>query len=58
MLLHPFMPERSVTIWKQLGVGERIDAHWDEALVWGGIAPGTQTARGETLFPRIEAGAA
>ena len=31
-----------------------IDASWDEALLWGGIAAGTQTQPGEALFPRIE----
>ena len=55
MLLHPFMPERSEIIWKQLGASEPIDVNWEQALRWGGIASGTQTARGETLFPRIEA---
>jgi len=55
MLLHPFMPERSRIIWKQLGTSEPIDVNWEQALRWGGIASGTQTARGETLFPRIEA---
>ena len=55
MLLHPFMPERSEIVWRQLGMREPIDANWAQALAWGGIAPGTQSARGETLFPRIEA---
>jgi methionyl-tRNA synthetase len=55
ILLHPFMPERSAIIWNQLGVPDPIDANWEQALVWGGIASGTQTARGEALFPRIEA---
>jgi len=58
MLLHPFMPERSATIWSQLGMNDPIDAAWQDALVWGGIAPGTQTTPGETLFPRIEGSAA
>lgn len=55
ILLHPFMPERSEIIWGQLGMREPIDADWKRALVWGGIASGTQTAPGESLFPRIEA---
>ncbi len=55
MLLHPFMPERSEIIWNQLGLEEPIDADWEKALLWGGIAHGTQTAPGEALFPRIEA---
>jgi hypothetical protein len=31
-----------------------IDADWKEALVYGGIVPGTQTVTGEPLFPRVE----
>ncbi|HET6894917.1 MAG TPA: methionine--tRNA ligase [Candidatus Baltobacteraceae bacterium] len=58
MLLHPFMPERSAEIWSQLGLSDPIEAAWQDTLVWGGIAPGTQTAPGETLFPRIEGSAA
>jgi methionyl-tRNA synthetase len=54
MLIHPFMPERSTMIWKQLGIADAIDSNWERALVWGGIAPGTQTARGDSLFPRME----
>jgi methionyl-tRNA synthetase len=55
MLLHPFMPQRAQAIWQQLALEAPVDANWESALVWGGIAPGTQTAPGETLFPRIEA---
>jgi methionyl-tRNA synthetase len=54
ILLAPFMPERAGAMWQQLGVEEPIDANWDEALRWGGIAAGTQTAPGEALFPRSE----
>ena len=55
ILLHPFMPERTEMVWKQLGLSDPIDAPWERALVWGGIAPGTQTDPGDPLFPRIEA---
>ena len=58
ILLHPFMPERTEIIWRQLGITDAIDAAWEQALSWGGIAPGTQTAPGEALFPRIEPPAA
>lgn len=54
VLLHPFMPERSGIIWRQLGMSDAIDSNWEQSLAWGGIAPGTQTAPGEALFPRIE----
>jgi methionyl-tRNA synthetase len=55
ILLHPFMPERTEIVWQQLGMRDPIDSNWSEALRWGGTAPGTQTAPGEPLFPRIEA---
>ncbi len=55
MLLFPFMPARASDLWQQLGLTERIDADWDEALHWGGIGAETQTNAGDALFPRIEA---
>ncbi|HZZ65262.1 MAG TPA: class I tRNA ligase family protein, partial [Candidatus Baltobacteraceae bacterium] len=55
MLLAPFMPAKARTMWQQLGMTTPIDADWNEALRWGGIAAGTQTQPGEPLFPRIEA---
>ncbi len=55
VLLAPFMPQRARTMWHQLGMITAIDEHWDDALVWGGVAPGTQTEPGDALFPRIEA---
>lgn len=54
MLLAPFMPARAGAIWQQLGIEDGIDADWDAALTWGGIARGTQTRSGDVLFPRIE----
>jgi methionyl-tRNA synthetase len=53
MLLHPFMPERTALMWQQLGLHAGLDGNWDE-LHWGTIPPGTQTAVGDVLFPRIE----
>jgi methionyl-tRNA synthetase len=39
----------------QLGCGlEKEPVSWEEELVWGRLAPGTQLARGLALFPRIE----
>lgn len=53
VLLHPVMPERTLEMWRQLGMTAPIDADWS-ALRWGGIEPGTHTIAGEALFPRIE----
>ncbi len=53
ILLAPFMPGRAQQIAEQLNVREPLEQPWDSALVWGGIAAGTQTQRAEALFPRI-----
>ncbi len=53
VLLEPFLPETSASILGRLGdpaPGETLH----EKLRWGGLAPGTQTRKGEPLFPRIE----
>jgi methionyl-tRNA synthetase len=54
VMLHPFMPERTQEMWKQLGIAEPIGASWDTALRWGALAPGTHARKAEPLFPRIE----
>jgi len=54
ILLHPVMPERMNDMWRQLGSPGRIDEDWAAALLWGKLAPNTQTAPGESLFPKVE----
>jgi methionyl-tRNA synthetase len=54
VLLYPVMPERMAEMWHQLGDPGDVTAPWTQSLVWGGLAPGTRTATGEALFPRIE----
>ncbi len=55
ILLHPVMPERMSAAWDALGAPGSIDDDWTEALgTWGGLAPGTRTAPGAPIFPRIE----
>jgi methionyl-tRNA synthetase len=49
------MPAAAQRLWIQLGIaeplaGERVP----EAAVWGGLRPGTRTARGDALFPRLD----
>jgi methionyl-tRNA synthetase len=51
----PVMPAAAQRLWTQLGIaeplaGERVP----EAAVWGGLRPGTRTARGDALFPRLD----
>jgi methionyl-tRNA synthetase len=54
-LLQPVMPASALKMSEQLGLGPAL---WDQplpqALKWGGLAPGTQLAKGPALFPRIE----
>ena len=53
--IHPIMPAAAVSLWSQLGQpGEVADAHLPAAGVWGGLAPGAKTTKGESLFPRVE----
>ena len=54
ILLHPFMPERMMQMWEQLGLDIGITEDWARTLRWGGLEPGTQTHVGDVLFPRIE----
>jgi methionyl-tRNA synthetase len=55
ILLSPVMPDASERLWRQLGIPEPLaEARLDDAA-WGGLRPGTRVARGEPLFPRIEA---
>jgi methionyl-tRNA synthetase len=55
-LLYPVMPERTAEMWRQLGEPGPIDEDWSSSLArWGGLAAGTHTELGASLFPRIEA---
>ncbi|MCH6564101.1 MAG: class I tRNA ligase family protein, partial [Myxococcales bacterium] len=53
VLLEPFLPETSARILGCLG-DPAPGATLHEKLRWGGLVPGTQTRKGEPLFPRIE----
>jgi methionyl-tRNA synthetase len=52
----PIMPGAAARLWEQLGIEAPLE---DQRLprdgVWGGLAPGTRTTKGESLFPRLEA---
>ena len=53
--IHPIMPAAAGSLWAQLGQpGLVADAHLPAAGAWGGLAPGTKTTKGESLFPRVE----
>ena len=57
VLILPVMPEAAARLWSQLGLDatpieeQRLPA----AAGWGGLAPGTATAKGAALFPRLDA---
>ena len=52
----PIMPAAAARLWQQLGMGEPLgDQRLPAAGAWGGLAPGTRTVKGESLFPRLEA---
>jgi methionyl-tRNA synthetase len=55
VLLYPFLPEKAGEIWTQLGLDGTPEVQWADALQWGGLAHGTQTAPGAVLFMRIDA---
>jgi len=51
--IHAFMPKSAAAMREQLGVpGE--SGILSELMAWGLLKPGTETARGESLFPKIE----
>jgi methionyl-tRNA synthetase len=52
----PIMPRAAEALWAQLGVADSLDAQrLPSAGVWGGLAVGTSTTKGASLFPRLEA---
>jgi methionyl-tRNA synthetase len=54
-LLFPFLPATALAIRRQLGEPGEPSGSWKAELVWGKLAPGTQTQPEDAqLFPRIE----
>jgi len=55
VLISPIMPGAAQRMWEQLGIAEALDAQrLPEAARWGGLAPGTRTSKGVSLFPRLD----
>ena len=53
LMIAPFMPDTAGKIWSQLGqAGNPAEMQYD-GFIWGAGA-GTQTSKGEILFPRID----
>jgi methionyl-tRNA synthetase len=55
VLLSPIMPRAADRLWAQLGIPEPLSGQRvPKAAMWGGLAPGTKTTRGQALFPRLD----
>lgn len=53
--LTPFLVETPGKLWEQLGLtGSPADLEYSDAIKWGWLKPGTQTKKGNPIFPRIE----
>ena len=51
----PIMPNAARRLWAQLGMqGSPEDQRLPDAAAWGLLEPGTSTARGKALFPRLD----
>jgi len=54
LLVKSFMPETGQKMWQQLGITESLEDQTTAQLVWGLLKPGTQTQKGQPLFPRLD----
>lgn len=54
ILTSPYIPTISRKIWEQLGIDEELsEQKWDK-LVWGLTKEGTQTQKGDVVYPRVD----
>jgi methionyl-tRNA synthetase len=55
IMIGPIMPAAAQRLWGQLGIEQPLDAQrLSSAVAWGGLRPGTTTAKGDALFPRLD----
>ena len=58
VLLHPFMPTTTQTLWENLGaqetMGDISKQRIDELSRWGQLPAGSKVTKGAVLFPRLE----
>ncbi len=52
-LVYPVIPEAASKVWKQLGLGDIMQADLKD-LQWGGLKPGTKLGALGPVFPRAE----
>ncbi|GLI08881.1 methionine--tRNA ligase [Paenibacillus tyrfis] len=55
VLLQPFMTETPRRMWQQLGIEAGSLTVWDTVHAFGTLPAGTRVAKGEAMFPRLEA---
>jgi methionyl-tRNA synthetase len=56
VFISPIMPDAAARLWSQLGIGSALEEQrLPEASQWGLLEAGTQTKRGDALFPRLDA---
>ncbi|WP_068775261.1 methionine--tRNA ligase [Paenibacillus sp. FJAT-26967] len=54
VLLQPFLTRTPAKIWAQLGIEAGELTAWDSARTFGLLPAGTQTAKGDPMFPRLD----
>ena len=55
ILIRPIMPGAAGRLWDQLGIERPLeDQRLPGDATWGGLPAGTNTAKGEPLFPRLD----
>lgn len=55
VMAYPFMPHAADSLWKQLGISEKIEsAKWNEHKKTGKLPSGLTVKREKPLFPRVD----
>ena len=54
VLISPFMPGSAAKMMDQLGIADTAGRNFESIQAWGGLRPGNELKRGESLFPRAE----
>ncbi len=54
LVVRPFLPTTGDKIWIQLGITDSVSQQTLADAAWGGLKPGTQTKKGDPIFPRID----
>src|SRR5579862_2791513 len=54
LLLYPFLPNATEKIWVALGQSGKLERQLIDETPWGSLMPGTQIAKLEPIYPRVE----